>query len=61
MKCFCGGVLMALGSSLVPGGNDSLILFGMPLLWPNAWLAFACMCLVVVLTLWLAGMAKGRG
>ncbi|BAN49122.1 YeeE/YedE thiosulfate transporter family protein [Metapseudomonas resinovorans] len=61
LRCFCGGVLMALGSSLVPGGNDSLILFGMPLLWPNAWLAFACMCLVVVLTLWLAGLVKGRG
>ncbi len=57
-KCFFGGVLMGLGSSLVPGGNDSLILFGMPLLWPNAWLAFACMCLVVVLALWLAGLGR---
>ncbi len=54
-RCFCGGMLMGAGSGLVPGGNDSLILFGMPLLWPNAWLAFASMCLVVVLALWTAG------
>ncbi|WP_242443084.1 YeeE/YedE thiosulfate transporter family protein [Pseudomonas sp. LFM046] len=58
VDCFCGGVLMGLGSSLVPGGNDSLILFGMPLLWPNAWLAFGCMCLVVLVSLWLAGLLK---
>lgn len=28
-----------MGTVLVPGGNDSLILFGLPLLWPSAWLA----------------------
>ncbi|MDH4560049.1 YeeE/YedE family protein [Pseudomonas sp. BN411] len=61
VACFCGGVLMGVGATLVPGGNDSLILFGMPLLWPNAWLAFACMCVVVVLTLWLAKLGKGQG
>ncbi|MGQ7818743.1 YeeE/YedE thiosulfate transporter family protein [Metapseudomonas furukawaii] len=54
LRCLVGGVLMGLGSSLVPGGNDSLILFGMPLLWPNAWLAFACMCGVALSALWLA-------
>ncbi len=61
LKCFSGGALMGLGATLVPGGNDSLILFGMPLLWPNAWLAFACMSVVVVLTLWLAKLGKGQG
>lgn len=50
-RCFCGGLLMGAGSVLVPGGNDSMILFGMPLLWPNAWLAFASMCTVVLLAL----------
>ncbi|MNR68762.1 hypothetical protein D3C85_1935240 [compost metagenome] len=49
---------MGVGSTLVPGGNDSLILFGMPLLWPNAWLAFASMCLVAVVAIWLAGRMK---
>lgn len=55
LRCFVGGVLMGVGSTLVPGGNDSLILFGMPLLWPNAWLAFGCMCLVAVVAIWGAG------
>lgn len=53
-RCVGGGMLMGAGSGLVPGGNDSLILFGMPLLWPHAWLAFACMCTVVLLAFWLA-------
>jgi len=46
-RCFAGGVLMAWGSLLVPGGNDGLILIGMPLLWPYAWLAFFIMCVTV--------------
>ena len=46
-RCFAGGILMAWGSLLIPGGNDGLILVGMPLLWPYAWVAFFIMCLTV--------------
>lgn len=46
-RCSAGGVLMGLGSSLIPGGNDGLLLTGMPLLWPHAWLAFAVMCVTI--------------
>ena len=46
-KCLVGGALMAWGSLLIPGSNDGLILIGMPLLWPYAWLAFATMCLAI--------------
>lgn len=46
-RCFAGGGLMALGSLLIPGGNDGLILVGMPLLWPYAWIAFGTMCLTI--------------
>jgi hypothetical protein len=46
-KCLAGGVLMGWGSLLIPGGNDGLILVGMPLLWPYAWVAFASMCLAI--------------
>ena len=46
-RCFAGGILMAWGSLMVPGGNDGLILIGMPLLWPYAWVAFFVMCLTV--------------
>jgi hypothetical protein len=47
LKCFAGGVLMGWGGLLVPGQNDGLILVGMPLLWPYAWLAFLMMCLSI--------------
>jgi hypothetical protein len=46
-KCFAGGALMGWGSLLIPGGNDGLILVGIPLLWPYAWLAFFTMCVVI--------------
>ena len=47
LRCFCGGVLMGWGSLLIPGSNDGLILVGMPLAWPYAWLAFATMCATI--------------
>lgn len=46
-RCLGGGVLMGWGSLLIPGGNDGLILVGMPLLWPYAWIAFATMCVTI--------------
>jgi toxin CptA len=50
-KCFGGGMLMGWGSLLIPGGNDGLILLGMPLLWPYAWVAFLAMCATIGLAL----------
>ncbi len=47
LRCAAGGLLMGWGSLLIPGGNDGLILVGMPLLWPYAWAAFATMCAVI--------------
>lgn len=47
LKCFTGGVLMGWGGLLVPGQNDGLILVGMPLLWPYAWLTFLLMCVSI--------------
>jgi uncharacterized membrane protein YedE/YeeE len=47
LRCFAGGVLMGWGSLLIPGGNDGLVLVGMPLLWPYAWLAFGSMCVAI--------------
>jgi toxin CptA len=46
-RCFAGGMLMGWGSLLIPGSNDGLILIGIPLLYPYAWLAFATMCLTI--------------
>lgn len=52
LRCFTGGMLMGWGSLLIPGANDGLILIGMPLLWPYAWLAFLTMCLAIAAALW---------
>jgi toxin CptA len=46
-RCLAGGALIGGGTLLTPGGNDVLVLVGMPLLWPYAWLAFATMCATV--------------
>ncbi len=46
-KCLSGGLMMGWGSLLIPGGNDGLILVGMPLLWPYAWVAFLTMCMTI--------------
>lgn len=51
LKCFAGGVMMGWGTLLIPGANDGLILVGMPLLWPYAWIAFATMCLSIGIAL----------
>lgn len=53
-RCLLGGGLMGIGATLVPGGNDALILIGMPLLWPYAWIAFASMCLTIYIATLLA-------
>ena len=46
-KCFAGGAMMAWGTLLIPGSNDGLILIGMPLLRPYAWIAFVTMCVSI--------------
>ena len=46
-RCLVGGMLMGWGSMLIPGGNDGLILVGMPLLWPYAWVAFGTMYVTI--------------
>ena len=53
------GLLMGWGSLLIPGSNDGLILIGMPLLRPYAWIGFATMCVTIaaamLLRQWFAG------
>jgi toxin CptA len=46
-RSLTGGAMMGVGSLAIPGGNDGLILTGMPLLWPHAWIALATMCLSI--------------
>lgn len=61
-KCFAGGVLMAWGSLLIPGSNDGLILIGLPLLRPYAWVAFLTMCVSIAVAMLLRNsMLRGPG
>ena len=57
-RCFAGGALMGMGSSLIPGGNDGLVLTGLPLLRPFAWIAFLTMCLTIAAAMILAGLSR---
>ena len=52
---------MGVGSLLIPGGNDGLILVGMPLLWPYAWVAFLTMCVAIGLALVVERNLTGHG
>ncbi len=55
-RCLGGGMLMGWGGALIPGSNDGLILIGLPLLMPYAWVAIATMCAAV----WIALKAEQR-
>jgi len=46
---FIGGALMGFGAALIPGGNDALVLLGLPLLQPAAFAAYAAMLAVIAL------------
>ncbi len=54
VRCLVGGAIMGVGSRLIPGGNTGLILIGLPLLRPNAWLAFASMCVAITVAIRVA-------
>jgi hypothetical protein len=57
-RCFAGGALMGAGSLLIPGSNDGLLLLGMPLLLPHAWIAFGTMCLTVAAAMLAGGRTR---
>jgi len=48
----CGGLLMGMGVALTLGGNDALVLYGIPSLSPHALPAFLAMGIGIALGLW---------
>ena len=44
-------MMLGFGGSLVPGANDGLIMLGLPLLYPHAWVAVASMVLTIAAAL----------
>jgi hypothetical protein len=53
LRASCGGTIMGAGAVLVPGGNDAMLLVGVPLALPNLVAAYAMMTVVLIgLTAW---------
>jgi hypothetical protein len=48
-----GGMLMGFGTALLPGGNDALVLYGIPALSPHAVPAFLTLAIGVGVGLWV--------
>jgi uncharacterized membrane protein YedE/YeeE len=51
LRNILGGILMGLGCALLPGGNDALILYGIPGLSPHALPAYAALLLGIFMAL----------
>lgn len=54
-----GGVLMGFGAALIPGGNDALVLIGLPLLQPTAIVAYGAMIGVIALGFSAQRLSRG--
>ena len=50
-----GGMLMGFGAALIPGGNTALVLIGVPMLFPYAWLALLIICATIYLFVRITG------
>lgn len=57
---FGAGAAMGFGAALIPGGNDSLVLFGMPSLQAPAFVAYAAMVTTIGLALVVARAFRPR-
>lgn len=54
-----GGTLMGMGAAMAPGGNDALMLYGIPMFSPHALPAFAAMLVAIAVTLLLGRAIVG--
>lgn len=61
LRCLAGGMLMGLGAMLVPGSNDGLIMVGLPLLLPHAWVAVTTMALSIAASMMMARHLRWPG
>ncbi len=58
---FAGGAIMGLAAMLIPGGNDALLLSGLPSLSRNAWAAYPAMIVTIALLLnWRGSATRAR-
>ena len=50
--CLIGGAMMGIGGAMIPGGNDGLVLVGLPFLMPYALASLTTMVTVIALAIW---------
>lgn len=60
LRALGGGAVMGVGATLVPGGNDTMLLIGLPLLLTSFALAYAAMIAVLILAFLLPGLLARR-
>lgn len=53
LRSLAGGALMGAGSALVPGGNDTMLLVGVPLLFPGLLIAYAAFWAAILPLRWM--------
>lgn len=59
LRNFSAGMVMGIGAALVPGGNDALMLGGMPILAPHAFPTFAALLAGITTTLFIQRWVSG--
>ncbi len=59
-KAAIGGLLMGTGATLVPGGNDTMLFTGIPLLLPNLLAAYAAFFATLYLALYVGKPKDGQ-
>lgn len=60
LKAAGGGVLMGIGATLVPGGNDAMLFTGVPLLLPNLLTGYASFAITLLVALYIRRQAAPR-
>lgn len=58
-RCLAAGMLMGVGATLVPGGNDTMLLVGLPLVLPSFILAYAAMVATMALIIAVKSTRQG--
>jgi hypothetical protein len=58
-RCLAAGIMMGIGATLVPGGNDTMLLVGLPLVLPSFVLAYAAMVTTMALIIVLNSTQSG--
>ena len=60
-SCFIGGMLMGAAALLIPGGNDGLLLKGIPGFAPHAFIGYLIMVIVMLLLVYLFRRSEDNG